>query len=115
MIKINGVELEDLDIYDLEVAEKVDKELNFVGEVGGKLEGLSTPEVIRTQCNAIFKFFNALFGEGTDKKIFGDKVNLVTCLEAFDEFVTQVRNQKERIKKLSNKYSPNRANRRSKK
>lgn len=108
---INGVELQDLDIYDLEVAEKFDKELKVVAGVGEKLEGLSTPEVIRVQCTAIFNFFNELFGEGTDKKIFGDKVNLVTCLKALDEFVTQVRDQKEKIEEISNKYSPSRVNR----
>lgn len=108
---INGVELQDLDIYDLEVAEKFDKELKVVAGVGEKLEGLSTPEVIRVQCTAIFKFFNKMFGEGTDKKIFGDKVNLVTCLKALDEFVTQVRDQKEKIEEISNKYSPSRVNR----
>lgn len=108
---INGVELQDLDIYDLEVAEKFDKELKVVAGVGEKLEGLSTPEVIRTQCTAIFNFFNEMFGEGTDKKIFGDKVNLVTCLKALDEFVTQVREQKDKIEEISNKYSPSRVNR----
>lgn len=108
---INGVELQDLDIYDVEVAEKFDKELKVVAGVGEKLEGLSTPEVIRVQCTAIFNFFNELFGEGTDKKIFGDKVNLVTCLKALDEFVTQVRDQKEKIEEISNKYSHSRVNR----
>lgn len=108
---INGVELQDLEIYDLEIAEKFDKELKVVAGVGEKLEGLSTPEVIRVQCTAIFNFFNELFGEGTDKKIFGDKVNLVTCLKALDEFVTQVRDQKEKIEEISNKYSPSRVNR----
>lgn len=109
---INGVELQDLDIYDVEVAEKFDKELKVVAGVGEKLEGLSTPEVIRVQCTAIFKFFNEMFGEETDKKIFGDKVNLVTCLKALDEFVSQVREQRGRIEEISNKYSPNRAARR---
>lgn len=112
---INGVELQDLDIYDLEVAEKFDKELKVVAGVGEKLEGLSTPEVIRTQCTAIFNFFNELFGEGTDKKIFGDKVNLVTCLKALYEFIAQVRDQKEQIEEISNKYSINRVARRNKK
>ena len=110
-MKINGVELQDIDIYDLEIAEKFDKELKVVAGVGEKLEGLSTPEVIRVQCTAIFNFFNELFGEGTDKKIFGDKVNLVTCFKALDEFVTQVRDQNEKIEEISNKYSPSRVNR----
>lgn len=112
---INGVELQDIDIYDLEVAEKFDKELKVVAGVGEKLEGLSTPEVIRTQCTAIFNFFNEIFGEGTDKKIFGDKVNLVTCLKALDEFITQVRDQKGHIEEISSKYSINRVARRNKK
>ena len=64
---------------------------------------------------AIFNFFNELFGEGTDKKIFGDKVNLVTCLKALDEFIAQVRDQKEQIEEISNKYSINRVARRNKK
>lgn len=112
---INGVELQDLDIYDVEVAEKFDKELNSVVKAGENVKGLSMAETIRVQCTAIFKFFNELFGEGTDKKIFGDKVNLVTCLSALDEFVTQVREQRGRIEEISNKYSPNRAARRSNK
>lgn len=115
MIKVNGIELGEFDIYDLEMAEKFNNELEIVGEVANTLEGLSTPEVIRIQCNAIFKMFNNFFGEGTDKKIFGEKVNLVTCLKALDEFVSQVRKQKEEIEKIYDKYSPNRADRRTKK
>ena len=111
---INGVELEDLDIYDVEVAEKYEKVLENINKPQ-KVEGLKTSAVIRKQCEAIFNVFNELFGEGTDKKIFGDKVNLVTCLKALDEFITQVRDQKEQIEEISNKYSPNRATRRNKK
>lgn len=115
MIKVNNVELNDLDIYDFEIAEKYDKGLKKVYEESRKLEGKSVPEIIKIQCTAIFNFFNELFGEGTDKKIFDDKVNLVTCLEALDELISQIRNQKERIEEISNKYSPNRAARRKKK
>lgn len=109
MIKVNNVELEDLDIYDLEVSKRVDKELKKVDEVAKTLEGLALPDIIETQCNAIFDLFNNIFGEGTDKKIFGDKVNLVTCLEALDEFISEMRKRNSDIKKISNKYSPNRA------
>ena len=115
MIKVNGFELEDLDIYDLEVAEKVDKELKKVDEVANSLEGLAMPDIIRTQCNAIFDLFNNLYGKDTDKKIFGEKVNLVICLKALDDFVSEMRNRNKEIEKISNKYSPNRAARRNKK
>lgn len=114
-MKINGVELPDLDILDLEVAEKYEKVLNNIKDLGEKVKGLGMVESMRTQCNAVFDVFNTMFGEGTDKKVFGDKVNLLTCLKAFEELVMQLNAQKGEVEKLVNKYSPNRAQRRAKK
>lgn len=111
---INGVELEDLDIYELEVAERYEKALAKVNEDSNKGNSKSLSEGIKYQCNLIFDFFNTLFGEGTDKKIFGNKVNLMTCVKAFEEVVLRMNEQKKEIEKLSNKYSPNRAARRNK-
>ena len=111
---INGVELEDLDIYDLEVAEKYEKALAEVRDLSNKDDSKSLSEGIKYQCNLIFEFFNTVFGEGTDKEIFGNKVNLMTCMKAFEEIVLKMNEQKKEIEKLSHKYSPNRAARRSK-
>lgn len=112
---INGVELKDLDILDLEVAEKYEKALKSVESISKKVQGMTIVESIKTQCNVIFKVFNDLFGEGTDKEVFGDKVNLMTCLKAFEELVSQVNTPNSEMKKMLDKYSPNRATRRSKK
>ncbi len=114
-MKINNVELQDIDILDLEVAEKWEDALERVEKVAKITEGMKVSESIRTQCNAIFEVFNTLFGEGTDKKIFGDRVNLLTCLKAFEELVIQVKSQSAEIEKIASKYSPNRATRRNKK
>lgn len=111
---INGVELEDIDIYDLEVAENYEKALKIVNESSIKDNSKSLSEGIRFQCNLIFDFFNTVFGEGSDKKIFGNRVNLMTCIKAFEEIVSKMNEQKKEMEKLSNKYSPNRATRRSK-
>ena len=111
---INGVELEDLDIYDVEVAEKYEKVLENINKPQ-KVEGLKTSTVIRKQCESIFNVFNELFGEGTDKKVFGDRVNLKICLEAFASLVDQINSQKEGLDGIVSKYSPNRAQRRAKK
>lgn len=114
-MKINGVELEDLDILDLEVAENFEKTLKSVENISEKIKGMTVTESIKTQCNAIFNVFNELFGEGTDKKIFGDKVNLLACLKAFEELVIQVNEKNQEVENLVKKYSHNRAARRSKK
>ena len=112
---INGVELEDLDIYDVEVAEKFDKALKDIDIAKEEVKGMGNVEGIRTLCTAIFEVFNAMFGEGTDKKVFGNRVNLLICLKALEEFVLKMKEQEKEIDKLMNKYSPNRAARRSKK
>lgn len=112
---VNNVELEDLDILDADVAEKYEKSLDKFGCISDKLEGMRVSESIRTQCGAIFEVFNTLFGEGTDKKVFGDRVNLLTCLKAFEELVLQINEQKKELEKFTNKYSSNRAAKRSRK
>ena len=114
-MKINGVELPDLDVFDLEVAEKFEKSFNDFNNLKDRVKGMSLSENIRGQCNAVFKVFNTMFGEGTDKKVFGDKTNLLTCITAFEELVTQMSSKKNEVEEKIKKYSPNRATRRNKK
>ena len=115
---INNVELEDMDIMDADVAEKYEVALEKVQTAAKEMkgtEGISLSSIIREQCNTVFDFFNELCGEGTDKKIFGTKVNLMTCLKAFEEAIEYVNEQKKGIEILTNKYSPNRAQKRAQK
>lgn len=114
-MKINGVELEDIDIYDLEVAENYEKAMEELYKVRELASEMKDSEGIRVLCTSVFNVFNTMFGEGTDKKIFGNRVNLMTCLKSLEEFQLQMNEQKKEIEKLSNKYSPNRAQRRAKK
>ena len=116
---INGVELQDIDIFDLETSENIESAINkaegiFKGEQPSRMS-----ESIRLQCTAVFDCFNDIFGEGTDKKVFGNKVNLMDCLRVFSELVDNITKQREDAEKevnnLTSKYSPNRAQRRSKK
>ncbi len=113
-MKINNVELGDLDIFDLEVAKKYEKSLKLLDGISEQVKSMNMVDGIETQCNAIFDVFNTMFGEGTDKKVFGDKVNLLTCLKAFEELVIQMNEQKSEIEKITSKYSLNRAQRRKK-
>lgn len=111
---INEIEL-DFDIFDVDIAERYENALEKVQEEGKPVEGEKNSVVIRRQCNSIFNFFDEVFGEGTSKDIFGDRVNLMLCLKAFEEVVEDVAEQTKEAEKLTAKYSPNRAQRRLKK
>ena len=113
MLKINGVELE-FDLLDADTAEKYDECMKDMQGIKDKVANMSVGESIRYQCTAVFNVFNDIFGEGTDKKIFGDKVHLGKCLDAFEILVTEANRQAEDTSKKYSKYSPNRATRRGK-
>ena len=108
-MKINNVELKDIDIYDLEVAETWEKIKNEAVSLEDDVKWLSAVESIRFQCNFVFDAFNKLFGPGTDKKVFGDRVNLIVCLDAFQELANNLDKSASRIEK----YSSNRLERRN--
>ena len=111
-----------MDITDLEsieklfadTAEKYDECMKDMQGIKDKVANMSVGESIRYQCTAVFNVFNDIFGEGTDKKIFGDKVHLGKCLDAFEILVTEANRQAEDTSKKYSKYSPNRAARRGK-
>jgi hypothetical protein len=114
---INNVEIGELDIFDADSSEKYENTIDKVIKDAQDSKGLKLSAAIRKQCNAVFNCFNELFGEGTDKKVFGDKVNLLTCLKAFDELKNGISNQIEKseieIDTISSKYTSNRAKRRA--
>lgn len=115
---INNVEIGELDIFDADSSEKYENTIDKVIKEAQDSKGLKLSAAIRKQCNSVFNCFNELFGEGADKKIFGDKVNLLTCLKAFDELKNGISNQIEQseieIENISSKYTSNRAKRRTK-
>lgn len=39
-------------------------------------------DYILNYCRSVFAFFNALFGEGTDRKMFGESTNMRVCDDA---------------------------------
>ena len=120
-VVIAGVEL-DFDIFDADSAERFENAVEQVSKEGQNVERQSAEgeikvsESIRRQCKAVFGFFNSIFGEGTDKKIFGERVNLMQCISAFEETLAQIDAQKAVLNdKLKSATTPNRAQRRAKK
>lgn len=114
-MKINNVELKDIDLLDADVAEKYENAINKLADSADPKEDeeLSLSGIIRKQCKSVFNFFNDVFGEGTDIKVFGKRTNYRECESAFKEVIDYTSEQKKEIEKLTSKYSPNRAQRRS--
>ena len=105
------------DADDMEKLEKAVDETNIKFKSIEK-EGKRTSELIRETCKVVFECFNSIFGEGTDKKIFGTKTNFDTCIEAFQDLCNakdeQEEGLQEKIKAIESKSNPNRALRRQK-
>ena len=111
---ISGVQLADLDLADLETAERFEEEFLKCSNRIKKIKGTRV-EIIREDCCAVFELFDNLFGDGTSKKIFGEKTNIILCNKALSELVDEAHKIDERNAWITNeiyeKYNPDRAER----
>ena len=73
----------DFDIYDADTAEVYEGAVQTVLESAVPKEGESLADGIRRQCNTVFAFFDTLFGDGFHKELFGQRTNMMECLQAF--------------------------------
>lgn len=116
MIKINNVELEEIDMLDADTMEMVEDIINNVEAESDRISKMkSLSEMIREQCNYVAECFDKLFGEGTGDLIFDGKQNMRVAISSFEELMNYISSQREETEKEFSKYSPNRAARRSRK
>lgn len=112
---INGVELE-CDVLDVATLKAIKQESERVANIEKEIAPIQDEiEQIEAMCNVIFDFFEHIFGEGTAKKLFGNKISLTLCMDAFESFMQQKAEQEEAFNKRAEKYKVNRNKRRSKK
>ncbi len=120
IVKILNTELE-FDFNDADDMERFEKAYGKAEKLLNeyKTNGKKASEAIRDNCKIIFDCFDEIFGEGASKKIFGEKTNLKSCTIAFEDLIKgkleQDKEFENEITNIKNKYSPNRAARRSKK
>lgn len=91
----------DFDIYDVDDRKKFDTEYPKV--MKAKDGDLTNPDGMRKFCEAVFVFFDALFGGGARKKLFGEKTNIYVCLEAVAEFMEQMAKSGEKLDALTSR------------
>ena len=107
-MKINNVELEDLDFLEAETMERIEQAQEEYSEKSKKVDFTKHSEMIRYNCELVFDLFNTIFGEGTDKKIFGNRCNLMDCIRAVSDLFNYIESKKKESEKefsrLTSKY-----------
>ena len=87
-LRINGRSIDcKFDVSDADDLARLESAYeNLAGKLQGLPDNIKGSEQLRTYCHGVFEFFNELFGEGTDRLIFGNTTNARVCLRALKEF-----------------------------
>ncbi|WP_099205884.1 DUF6673 family protein [Scatolibacter rhodanostii] len=117
IIKINEVEFE-YNALDAAAVEKTETAMDKVIAEASEIKAdksLKLSQAIRAICGTVFECFNALFGEGTDKKVFGESCDMGKALDAFGQLTNQIKtaNAGIEVESIVQKYMPNRQQRRA--
>lgn len=110
---INGVEL-DIDFTDADIVERIENGSKKLYESADELKkntALTPAEGIRQECKIIKDFLDYVLGEGTSKKLFGEKNSLKQCLKAFEDIINAKQTQYDEFQAKVSKYSPDRLKR----
>lgn len=107
---INGVEL-NIDFTDADILERIEngsKEIYNKAEELKNVGNLTPAEGIRQECKILKDFLDYVLGDGTSKKLFGDKNSLNECLKAYEDIVKARDMQLKDFTERVSKYSPDR-------
>lgn len=114
-MKINGVELKDINFFNAETADKLEEAMDKLGELANKdnFKGLSLGDSIRKQYKITCDVFDTIYGFGTGERVIGKEADVKKCFNALEPLVDQMKLAKNDMNRMTNKYSPNRAQRRN--
>nr|WP_317379761.1 DUF6673 family protein [uncultured Faecalimonas sp.] len=101
-MKINNVIL-DFDLYDadnVELRKKYFEKLDEMKTVAEDIPYGTETEKHRYLCGRVKTIFDEVFGEGTGVKVCGMKDNLLVCMKAFDELVSEQARQDREYRKV---------------
>lgn len=101
----------EVDFTDAAFMEKIEnanhdmvEDLKHVQKVGKQ------SEIIRSECNVFFRFFDSVFGDGSHKKLFGDKISVNLCVQAAESLYDFRAQEEDRYRQIFNKYNPKKRN-----
>lgn len=111
--KFNDFET-DIDFTDADFMERFENSYeNMMKHIDDVPKTGKVSEVIRSQCKVFDTFFEDVFGEGATEKLFLGKTSVETRIEACNSLYDFRSKEQQRFSEMSNKYRPNRQQRRS--
>lgn len=98
---INGVEVE-YDTFDLDNMEALDRAAKQIQDDVNALQarradGEDAMKLLREQANLFLDFFDDVLGDGSARKIFGDRVNIMKIANGYKEFTDAVAAQQTKL------------------
>lgn len=113
---LNGVEIQDIDVLDLDIREKVDKAREKVANKFANSSNYKGTDIekAKTMCDDISNFVDEVYGKGTANKVFKGRYNLRIAMEVFETVIEDINKQDRDFAEYSNKvqtkYKPKQQN-----
>lgn len=86
-VTIQKTQLE-ADLLNPNVMRKYDAGIKEVVEKANKASLIqNSADAVEEQCRAVIDFIDSMFGAGSARKALGEEVDLLTCVDAFEELV----------------------------
>ena len=109
----------ELDMQNCETAKRFDEAFQSMKSKADKLNpNGKLHEILGCYCEAVYAFFDGIFGEGASGEIFSDTMNARDCTSAYESILEYVSEQsgKDTAQRynLIERFSKNRAQRRAK-
>lgn len=117
-MEINDIRL-DFDLYDADQGPAFLEHSENIAKLCAGMQGNKSTkpadlrDAIIKICDATGDMLDAVFGEGTRGKVFGTRHNLNDAIHVYETMNTEAEKQRAAMQARSERYSPNRAQRRA--
>lgn len=92
IFKVGDFEVE-IDPTDVAFVKKYEKAADaYNAQVAHLPKDGRASEILHATCKLFFDTFDAIFGKGTSQKMFGKKESVSTCIDAFGQLISIVKN-----------------------